>query len=126
MLNNALRDRSRMGGHSARSDGRLSPARLDYQREPSARNFLRARPTLATAALGELCARTLYADGVAAAEAVRRREVTRALDRVFEANTLLSGIGFESAGLAAAHAVAQGLTVLPRLTICLAEWLPQA
>ena len=82
---------------------------------PAARNVLLARPTLAAAALGELCANTLYANGVAAVEAVRRREVTRALEHVVEANTLLSGIGFESAGVAAAHAVAQGLTVLPRL-----------
>ena len=82
---------------------------------PAARNVLLARPTLAAAALGELCAKTLYANGVAAVEAVRRREVTQALDHVVEANTLLSGIGFESAGVAAAHAVAQGLTVLPRL-----------
>jgi len=82
---------------------------------PAARNVLLARPTLAAAALGELCANTLYAKGIAAVEAVRRCEVTQALDHVVEANTLLSGIGFESAGIAAAHAVAQGLTVLPRL-----------
>jgi len=80
---------------------------------PAGRNVFTTRPTLAAAALGELCARTLYADGVAAVEAVRRRDVNGALDRVVEANTLLSGIGFESGGVAAAHAVAQGLTVLP-------------
>jgi glycerol dehydrogenase-like iron-containing ADH family enzyme len=34
-----------------------------------------------------------------------------ALSRIVEANILLSGIGFESGGLAGAHAVAQGLTV---------------
>lgn len=82
---------------------------------PSGRNVFATRPTLAAAALGELCAKTLYADGVAAVEAVRRRDVNAALDRVVEANTLLSGIGFESGGVAAAHAVAQGLTVLPRV-----------
>ena len=82
---------------------------------PDARNVLLARPTLAAAALGELCANTLYANGVAAVEAVRRHEVTPELNHVIEANTLLSGIGFESAGVAAAHAVAQGLTVLPRV-----------
>jgi glycerol dehydrogenase len=70
---------------------------------------------LAAAALGELCANTLYAHGIEAVEAVSRREVTPALEHVVEANTLLSGIGFESAGVAAAHAVAQGLTVLPRV-----------
>jgi glycerol dehydrogenase len=46
---------------------------------------------------------------------VRQREVTDAHNHVVEANTLLSGVGFESGGLAGAHAVAQGLTVLPRL-----------
>ena len=82
---------------------------------PHARNMLAARPTLAAAALGELCAKTLFDQGVAAAAAVRRREVNDALNHVIEANTLLSGIGFESGGLAGAHALAQGLTVLPRL-----------
>ena len=82
---------------------------------PNARNMLGARPTLAAAALGELCAKTLFEHGVAAATAVRRSEVNDALNHVVEANTLLSGVGFESGGLAAAHALAQGLTVLPRL-----------
>lgn len=82
---------------------------------PHARSMLAARPTLAAAALGELCANTLFADGVAAAAAVREQRVTPALEHVIEANTLLSGIGFESGGLAAAHAVAQGFTVLPQL-----------
>ncbi len=82
---------------------------------PAGRSMLAARPTLAAAALGELCAKTLYADGVAAVAAVRAQQVTVALEHVVEANTLLSGIGFESGGLAGAHAVAQGLTVLPQL-----------
>ena len=38
--------------------------------------------------------------------------VTPALDHIIEANTLLSGIGFESAGLAAAHSIHNGLTTL--------------
>ncbi|EBY4362103.1 iron-containing alcohol dehydrogenase [Salmonella enterica subsp. enterica serovar Bovismorbificans] len=38
---------------------------------------------------------------------------TPALEHVIEANTLLSGLGFESGGLAAAHAIHNGLTVLP-------------
>ena len=35
------------------------------------------------------------------------------LERLVEANTLLSGLGFESSGLAAAHAIHNGLTVAP-------------
>lgn len=70
------------------------------------------RPTLAGRALAELCADTLYADGLAAAEACANSAVTEALERIVEANTLLSGLGFESGGLAAAHAVAQGCTMV--------------
>jgi glycerol dehydrogenase len=70
------------------------------------------RPTLAATALAEACARTLYEDGESALEAVRKKEVTAALDRVIEANTLLSGIGYECGGLAVAHGIAQGYTVI--------------
>jgi glycerol dehydrogenase len=70
-------------------------------------------PLLAATALARLCYDTLLADGVAAREAVERGEVTPALERVVEANTLLSGLGFESGGLAAAHSIHNGLTALP-------------
>ena len=40
-------------------------------------------------------------------------EAHRGLARLVEANTLLSGLGFESSGLAAAHAVHKSLTVAP-------------
>ena len=84
-------------------------------KNPDARSELGARPTLAAIALAELCATTLFADGPAAVEAVSRREVTSALEHVVEANTLLSGIGFESGGLAAADAIAHGCTTLPEV-----------
>lgn len=60
--------------------------------------------------LAKLCYRTLLADGADALRAVQAQVVTPALERVVEANTLLSGIGFESSGLAAAHAIHNGLT----------------
>jgi glycerol dehydrogenase len=44
---------------------------------------------------------------------VQTQVVTPALERLVEANTLLSGLGFESSGLAAAHAVHNGLTAAP-------------
>lgn len=40
--------------------------------------------------------------------------MTPALERIIETNILLSGIGFESGGLAAAHAIYDGMTVLPK------------
>jgi glycerol dehydrogenase len=66
--------------------------------------------TQSALALAELCYRTLLADGAAALHAVSAQCVTPALERLVEANTLLSGLGFESSGLAAAHAVHNGLT----------------
>jgi glycerol dehydrogenase len=70
-------------------------------------------PLMAATALARLCYDTLMADGVAAREAAERSEVTPALERVVEANTLLSGLGFESGGLAAAHSIHNGLTARP-------------
>ena len=52
----------------------------------------------------------LFANGVAAYKANQQQQVTAAFDQVVEANTLLSGLGFESGGLAAAHAIHNGLT----------------
>jgi glycerol dehydrogenase len=82
---------------------------------PHGRSMVGARPTLAASAIGEICASTLYAHGEAGAAAVRRSEVDDALERVVEANTLLSGLGFESGGLAVAHGIAQGLTMVPEI-----------
>ena len=73
---------------------------------PAARNMLGTLPTLASCAIGEICAHTLFEHGEAAAEAVQVSENNDAVDRVVEANTLLSGLGFESGGLALAHAIA--------------------
>ena len=74
-----------------------------------------ARPTLASCTIGEACAHTLYADGVTAAAAVSAGVVNDALESVVEANTLLSGLGFESGGVAAAHGVAQSYTSVPQV-----------
>ena len=63
-------------------------------------------------ALARLCYETLLDYGVLAKSACEAKIVTPALERVVEANTLLSGLGFESGGLAAAHAIHNGLTAL--------------
>ncbi len=69
-------------------------------------------PTLAAIAIAEKCEETLFTFGLQAIEANRAKVVTEALEAVVEANTLLSGIGFESGGLAAAHAIHNGFTAL--------------
>jgi len=78
-----------------------------------ARTTIGARPTLASCAIGEVCATTLFENGEAAAASVAANEVNESLECVIEANTLLSGLGFESGGLAVAHAVAQSYTTVP-------------
>ena len=76
----------------------------------SVQNMRGGGSTQSALALAELCYRTLLADGAAAVHAASTQVVTPALERLVEANTLLSGLGFESSGLAAAHAVHNGLT----------------
>ena len=82
---------------------------------PSAGNIVGARPTMATVAMAELCARTIFEQGEQACVDVEASTVTPAIEDIVEANTLLSGVGFESGGLAGAHAYAQGYTVLPHV-----------
>jgi glycerol dehydrogenase len=77
------------------------------------RNMRGGASTRSALALAELCYRTLLEDGADALAALRTKAVTPGLERIVEANTLLSGLGFESSGLAAAHAVHNGLTAVP-------------
>lgn len=71
------------------------------------------RPGSMTAyALADLCYQTLLEYGPLALTACQQQAVTPALEHVIEANTLLSGLGFESGGLASCHAIHNGLTAL--------------
>ncbi len=69
--------------------------------------------TNAAFALATQCYKTLMADGRKAKQACDMNIVTPALENIIEANILLSGLGFESGGLAAAHGIVDGLTILP-------------
>jgi len=69
--------------------------------------------SLSAMALAKLSYETLLADGLKAKLAVDAGATTQAVENIIEANTFLSGIGFESGGLGAAHAIHNGLTVLP-------------
>lgn len=68
--------------------------------------------TSAAMALAELCFNTLMDEGVKAKLALEAGACTPAVEKIIEANTLLSGIGFESGGLAGAHAIHNGFTIL--------------
>ncbi len=68
--------------------------------------------TQAAMSLATLCYEILLNDGYKAKLAAENKVSTKALENIVEANTLLSGLGFESAGLGAAHAIHNGLTVI--------------
>lgn len=70
------------------------------------------KPSIAAQAIAKACEETLFQYGIPAYKAVQKGLVTRHVEAVVEANTLLSGLGFESGGLAGAHAIHNGLTVL--------------
>ena len=69
--------------------------------------------TSAAMAIARLCFDTLMEEGVKAKVALEAGACTPAVEKIVEANTLLSGLGFENCGVAAAHAIHNGLTVLP-------------
>lgn len=69
--------------------------------------------TQSAMALCKLCTETLFKYGVEAKMDNDRGEASEALENIIEANTLLSGLGFESTGLAMCHAVANAFTLIP-------------
>jgi glycerol dehydrogenase len=69
--------------------------------------------TQAAMALARLGYDILLEYGVEAKRAVEAKVVTPAVEKVVEANVLLSGLGFESGGVATAHMIANCLPSLP-------------
>jgi glycerol dehydrogenase len=84
----------------------------DSCRRAYAKNLAGGAGTLAAYSIARLCYDTILEFGAAAVQSCREKVVTPALEHVVEANTLLSGLGFESAGLASAHSIHNGLTAL--------------
>jgi glycerol dehydrogenase len=78
----------------------------------SAKNLPGGVTTSAALNLAKLCYDTLMKYGTSAKMAVDQNIVTPAVEMVIEANILLSGLGFESSGLAGAHGIQEGLHVL--------------
>lgn len=78
-------------------------------------NQVGGRPTIAGTELAALCWKYLQENGYAAKLAVERKICTPALENIIEVNTYLSSVGFESGGLAAAHGIQKGCTLIPEL-----------
>lgn len=69
-------------------------------------------PPAAGIAIARNCHDVLMRDALAAKLAAEKGALTRAVENIIEANTLLSGLGFENCGVSAAHGIHDGLTVL--------------
>jgi glycerol dehydrogenase len=82
-------------------------------RRAHARNLCGGRGTALAFEAARLCRDLLFAHAPQAVEDCRAQIVTPDFDATLEATVLLSGIGFESGGVAAAHAIHHGLADLP-------------
>lgn len=78
-------------------------------------NLILKRPSRTGLGLGEMCYEILRKNIDAAMDAVRNQAVTPALEETIEATIYLSGVGAEAAGVACAHAVNNGMAVVPAL-----------
>ena len=69
--------------------------------------------TLTAMAMGKLCYDTLVEYTSMAIDAIKAGAVTPAFEKVVEATTLLSGIGWESCGVATAHVIGNSFADFP-------------
>lgn len=84
----------------------------DACRDSGAHNCLGMQGLDVAHVIARACRDTIFAFGAAAVAECDDNVAGEALERVVEANILLSGIGFESGGVASAHAVHHGLCEL--------------
>ncbi len=78
-------------------------------------NFFKGIGGQSALVLARTCYDIIREFGLAAKQAVEEQRVTEALERVVEANIFMSGVGFESGGLAAAHAIHAGFTMISEM-----------
>lgn len=76
-------------------------------------NFAGGKPTNASLALAKLCYEILIRAGLKAKESAEKQLCSPELENIIEANIYLSGVGFESNGLACAHSIYNAFTQLP-------------
>ncbi len=79
----------------------------------TAPNLAGGTSTLVAMAIAKLCYGVLMEHGIAAMKAVEANRVNEAVEKVVEANVLMSGLGFESGGVATAHMIANCLPSFP-------------
>lgn len=75
-------------------------------------NLVLMKPSLAGLGIARLCFETIRDYAAEALQAVKAKAVTTALENTVEATIYMSGVGAESGGLAAAHAIHNGMTAV--------------
>lgn len=80
------------------------------------KNMAGGNGSKAAVSLSKLCYDTLLQEGAKAKLALEAGVCTESVENIIEANTLLSGLGFESGGLAGAHSIHNGLTVIEEVS----------
>ncbi|KTA92590.1 glycerol dehydrogenase [Aeromonas salmonicida subsp. smithia] len=78
-------------------------------------NLVGKRPSRTGLGLAKLCYELLGENIEMALDAIHHHVTTPALEQIIEATIYLSGVGAEAGGLAAAHAVNNGMSVVPDL-----------
>lgn len=78
-------------------------------------NLVLKKPSRTGLGLARLCYQVLSDNVAAAMDALKNKVSTPALEQTIEATIYLSGVGAESGGLAAAHAVNNGMSAVPDL-----------
>lgn len=79
----------------------------------TAANLAGGTSTLVAMNIARLCYDVVMEHGIAAMKDVEANKVTDAVEKVVEANVLMSGLGFESVGVATAHMIANCLPSFP-------------
>ncbi|MCG8510013.1 MAG: glycerol dehydrogenase [Rhodospirillales bacterium] len=79
-------------------------------------NFFGGRPTEVALSLAAHCYHLVRDYGAQAVADISAKKVTPAVEKVIEANVLLSGLGFEGCGVAAAHAVGMAIPEIPEIS----------
>ncbi len=93
-------------------DGLATWLEAESVKKTMLKNFTGYSGTTTAFAIAELCHKTLMKYGALAVQHVDQNLASPQLEEVIEAATLMSTIGFESGGLAAAHGYHQGLAEL--------------
>lgn len=78
-------------------------------------NFFGGASPQAAICLADLCYRIVREHGESAVQSIKAKVVNDAVEKVTEANILLSGLGFEACGVAGAHAIGMAFSLLPEV-----------